>query len=245
MFQVIHHDAFDLYSNLCQEPLISGFLDRLYDHHYDTHCHSLRVGLLTVDLGMENHLSDHHLRLLGTAALLHDVGKLNIPASVLSKPGRLAPHEIALMRAHPWMGVQILGELFPKEVLGVVAAHHDYTRLSYLCPESFQGGDFYPCHSVNSSEHQPAAEGLSLPIPVTGVSAYPTPLEWVQIVAVADMYDAISSRRSYKPSFSNQQTSHALRVQFMGEPRFLHQVLWRNQGSTGGYGAADQSVHDY
>ena len=59
-------------------------------------------------------------------ALLHDVGKIDIPAEILNKPGRLSAEEWALMRSHPEAGVELLtGIDFPEDVVPVILSHHE------------------------------------------------------------------------------------------------------------------------
>ena len=59
-------------------------------------------------------------------ALLHDVGKINVPTEVLNKPGKLTPEERALMESHPVAGVELLKDVeFPWDVLPMVRSHHE------------------------------------------------------------------------------------------------------------------------
>ncbi|HEY7235782.1 MAG TPA: HD domain-containing phosphohydrolase [Gemmatimonadaceae bacterium] len=59
-------------------------------------------------------------------ALLHDVGKINVPTEVLNKPGKLTPEERALMETHPVAGVELLKDIeFPWDVLPMVRNHHE------------------------------------------------------------------------------------------------------------------------
>jgi putative nucleotidyltransferase with HDIG domain len=59
-------------------------------------------------------------------ALLHDVGKINVPTEVLNKPGKLTPEERAQMESHPVAGVDLLKDVeFPWDVLPMVRSHHE------------------------------------------------------------------------------------------------------------------------
>jgi putative nucleotidyltransferase with HDIG domain len=59
-------------------------------------------------------------------ALLHDVGKINVPTEVLNKPGKLTPEERALMESHPVAGVELLKDIeFPWDVVPMVRSHHE------------------------------------------------------------------------------------------------------------------------
>ena len=69
---------------------------------------------------------DERLARIGVGLLLHDIGKITIPADVLSKPGKLSPEEWELVRGHPAAGVELLSsDLIPAVVKGVVRSHHE------------------------------------------------------------------------------------------------------------------------
>ena len=111
-------------------------------------------------------------------ALLHDVGKLDIPADVLNKPGKLTDAEFALMRGHTEAGVALLADIeFPWDVRPVVLSHHERWD-----------GRGYP--------HRLAGDA----IPLTA-----------RILGVADVYDALTSVRSYKRAMSHDEATTILR----------------------------------
>ena len=70
--------------------------------------HSERVALLSRHLAQEIGLSDHEVEQIYMAGLLHDVGKIGVPESVLQKTGRLTPEEFEQMKKHPQIGARIL-----------------------------------------------------------------------------------------------------------------------------------------
>ena len=92
-----------------------------------TSYHSINVGTLSVLFGNYLGLSEGDLRLLGMGALLHDIGKMRVPASILNKSQRLDPQEMSLMRQHPDLGVAILEEAkgIPPQVREIIYAHHE------------------------------------------------------------------------------------------------------------------------
>jgi putative nucleotidyltransferase with HDIG domain len=111
-------------------------------------------------------------------ALLHDVGKLMIPAEVLNKPGKLNPEEWALIKSHPTAGVELLADIdFPWDVRPIVESHH----------ERWDGAG-YP--------HGLAGEA----IPLTA-----------RVLCIADVYDALTSKRSYKQAFSHDDAMEIMR----------------------------------
>ena len=69
---------------------------------------------------------DERLARIGVGLLLHDIGKITIPADVLNKPGKLSAEEWELVRGHPAAGVELLAsDLLPSVVKGVVRSHHE------------------------------------------------------------------------------------------------------------------------
>jgi HD-GYP domain-containing protein (c-di-GMP phosphodiesterase class II) len=93
-----------------------------------THRHSERVAALTAQLALELGLSESERQTAELSALLHDVGKIAVPDSILNKPGKLTPEEFAEMRKHPQHGAQILGNIQSptiEAVLPGVHSHHE------------------------------------------------------------------------------------------------------------------------
>jgi putative nucleotidyltransferase with HDIG domain len=93
-----------------------------------THRHSERVATLTSHLARELGLSEAERETAELSALLHDVGKIAVPDSILNKPGKLTPEEFAEMRKHPVHGARILGNIQSatvKAVLPGVQYHHE------------------------------------------------------------------------------------------------------------------------
>lgn len=88
--------------------------------------HSIRVGDLSAELGSALGLPKpalHHLRVGG---LLHDIGKIGIPDTILLKPGGLTDEERRLIQQHPTIGLRILESAqLPREVLQIVGGHHE------------------------------------------------------------------------------------------------------------------------
>ena len=111
-------------------------------------------------------------------ALLHDVGKLIVPAEVLNKPGKLTDEEWALMRQHPAAGVEMLADVeFPWDVAPMVRSHHERWD-----------GQGYP----------------------DGLAGEEIPLA-ARILCIADVYDALTTERSYKRAFSHLEAMEIMR----------------------------------
>ena len=93
-----------------------------------THRHSERVAALTAQLARELGLSDEERETAELSALLHDVGKIAVPDSILNKPGKLTPDEFAQMQKHPALGARILKNIQSATVEAVIPGvryHHE------------------------------------------------------------------------------------------------------------------------
>ena len=128
--------------------------------------HERRVGELAAAIGAEMGLTEHVVKGLRLAGYVHDVGKISVPAEILSKPTRLTPTEYELIKAHPQSGFEVLKNVdFPWPVAQIILQHHE--RLD---------GSGYP-GKLKGEE---------------------TLLE-ARVMAVADVVEAMSSHRPYRP----------------------------------------------
>jgi HD-GYP domain-containing protein (c-di-GMP phosphodiesterase class II) len=132
-------------------------------------------------------LSDEYIERIFIFSPLHDIGKIAIPDRVLLKPGRLAPDEEALMRTHPIRG---------REMIDSMLAHFQVGQL--------QGSDIL--RNIALFHHE-TIDGAGYP---NGLAGIDIPVE-ARIVAVADIFDALTSRRPYKPAWSNDDAFVLLR----------------------------------
>ena len=91
----------------------------------EARAHNLRVARLCVHIGRQLSMSASELRVLARAGLMHDIGKLGIPESVLEKHSPLDESEWILMRTHPEMGLNLLDRVgqSSREVLAVLYHH--------------------------------------------------------------------------------------------------------------------------
>lgn len=88
--------------------------------------HSERIAEYTVQFGEILGLMDDELENLRIASLLHDIGKVAVPDSILLKPGRLTPEEMKVMRQHPVVGEEICSPLKSfRQVLPAIRHHHE------------------------------------------------------------------------------------------------------------------------
>src|SRR2546427_2975078 len=104
-----------------------------------THCHVRRVQLYAMGMGEVFGLTKEEIAALKAGALLHDIGKLAVPAHIINKPGRLTPAEFDKMKIHTTVGAQILSRVeFPYPVTPIVRHHHEqWDGLGY--PDGLKG----------------------------------------------------------------------------------------------------------
>jgi HD-GYP domain-containing protein (c-di-GMP phosphodiesterase class II) len=95
-------------------------------HDFSTFTHSANVAtfctLLAYELGVRDR---EELQRIAAAGMLHDVGKLEIPAAILNKPGKLTKEEFVIVKLHPTRGFQMLRDHFTPEQLMFVYQHHE------------------------------------------------------------------------------------------------------------------------
>jgi HD-GYP domain-containing protein (c-di-GMP phosphodiesterase class II) len=107
-------------------PVAQRFVALLDHKDPITRDHVVRVGELAVRTGERAGMRGTKLRNLGLAALFHDVGKLEIPESILNKPGALTEDEMAVIRTHPAIGERLmLGEAELAPAAPFVRSHHE------------------------------------------------------------------------------------------------------------------------
>ena len=91
----------------------------------DTRFHSATVNEIVSAFALVLELSDEQTRVLETAALVHDVGKIGVPDDVLLKPARLSAAERAMIEEHPALGERLLRPADMPEILQSVRHHHE------------------------------------------------------------------------------------------------------------------------
>jgi len=89
--------------------------------------HQRRVTQLACAIAREMGLAEEQIEGIRMAGLVHDIGKMTIPAEILSNPGRLNDLQYGLIRAHPQVGHDILRQAieFPWPLAGIVLQHHE------------------------------------------------------------------------------------------------------------------------
>jgi putative nucleotidyltransferase with HDIG domain len=88
--------------------------------------HQHRVAKLACSIGRELGLSENQIEGVRVAGTLHDIGKIYVPAEILSRPGRLRQNEINLVKDHAQVGYDLLSTIeFPWPVAQIVLQHHE------------------------------------------------------------------------------------------------------------------------
>ncbi len=88
--------------------------------------HQKRVALLVEAISKELGMNEEEIDTLKTIVMIHDIGKISIPVSILSKPGPLSKLEYDMIRTHPQVGYDILKEIeFPWPITDIVLQHHE------------------------------------------------------------------------------------------------------------------------
>ena len=128
------------------ESALESLLSRLEADQPDTYNHALAVEALSIDVAQQVSLCEPLPGELRLGALLHDVGKLEVPVRILRKQGSLTAREWVTMRRHPGIGVRLLSPIVRSaEALAIVLSHH----------ERWDGGG-YPHHLAGSGIPLPA-----------------------------------------------------------------------------------------
>ena len=104
--------------------VVGSLIDSTRRHDGYTAEHSIRTSKLSRDIGTSMGLSSEAVEQVQLAALLHDIGKIGVPRSVLHKNGSLDQAEISLVRLHPILGASILSTITELRALAPLVMHH-------------------------------------------------------------------------------------------------------------------------
>ncbi len=103
--------------------------------------HQERVTQLATAIAKELDMDGHRLEGLKMAGVIHDLGKISVPAEILSKPGRITETEFGLIKVHPQVGYDILKDIdFPWAIAQIVLQHHEKMDGSGY-PQALSGND--------------------------------------------------------------------------------------------------------
>ena len=132
--------------------------------------------LLNTDFGKG--LSEDEINDIAIASIMHDVGKIAIPDAILNKPGRLTPEEYEIMKTHTIKGAELLEKI----------------------PQLRENSSYRYAYDIARHHHE-RWDGRGYPDGLKGndISV------WAQVTSLADVYDALISKRVYKPSFTPEK----------------------------------------
>ena len=162
-------------TEMCNTPFVIDCMLKLKKYDEATYLHSLRVGLYCMLIGYIMKLDNEFIKELGTAGLLHDIGKKFIPKEIINKQGKLDNLEMNVIQAHVANSTFYIKQKYNfknENILLGVYQHHE--RLD---------GSGYPRHLIS--------EEISVP---------------GRIIAIADVLEAYSSKRSYHEGRTIKQT---------------------------------------
>ncbi|QDV64088.1 HD domain-containing phosphohydrolase [Crateriforma conspicua] len=152
--------------------------------------HVMRVGRYSAIIAKALGFTEDQLRDLELAAQLHDLGKIGISDTILNKPGKLTDEEYDVIKTHCQIGVQIIKPI-----------EHDGSSEAATIQHAMSGGTTSPVldlASVIAATHHEKWNGRGYPY---GLRGEDIPIEG-RIVAVADVFDALTSKRSYKDALT-------------------------------------------
>ncbi len=184
----IQEDAGKIVEDLLAGEVMLGLNSlKTYDNY--TFQHSIDVTVVSVMIGRKLGLPQRRLRDLSIGCLLHDIGKTFIPKEILNKPDMLTPAEFERMKSHASIGFELVRGVPSIGILPphVVFQHHEK-----------QNGKGYPRGLSGNNRLDISDEPRTIHL-------------YGSIVAVADVYDALSSDRPYRPALPAEKAVSILR----------------------------------
>ncbi len=185
----------DLVEQTMSQPGASLLLATVKGHDEYTYYHSVNTSIYALALGRLIGLDEERLVPLGMGALLHDIGKVGVAASILQHPGRLDAAQWEEIKLHPQSGAEAILAASGRgqEVAAVIALEH-HARFDGTGYPKVGNPHTHP-HDDGNGHRQPSRGGLHF---------------YSRMVSVADTYDAITTRRSYRRAETPNRALHVL-----------------------------------
>lgn len=177
-------------NQVMQREKINNMLIHIFSHvveerNHESGNHTLHVQMITnlllnqlVKHTDRYHLTETDIAMISSVSALHDIGKITIPESILNKPGRLTPEEWEIMKEHTVNGDAFLRDIPIDQNEKLMITAHEICRHHH---ERYDG-----------SGYPDGLKGEDIPISA-------------QVVALADVYDALTSDRCYKKAFLHEE----------------------------------------
>lgn len=179
--------------------MISNYL--LYENKKLTKKHQKGTAELCVLFAKEMKLSQNDEKILETCGKYHDIGKYDLPNKIINKPGSLTDQEREIIKRHPRLGfIRLLNNDELEIVRKIIVKHHEYSMTPY--PRS--GEDRRS--KKRGVERRSFNEKIDL---------------FAQILSLCDIYNALSSVRSYKSSFSRDKIFKIINAEFTGDKKLV------------------------
>jgi len=175
----------------------------------ETGAHVIRVGAISAELyeqyarrqGISAKEIEKERDVLRMAAMMHDVGKVGIPDAILKKPGRFTKDEFDIMKEHAVFGARLFLDRktdFDEAAFDVILNHHErWDGTGYPGHVNVATGAPLPGYELSNGKAR-GKRGLEIPL-------------FGRIAAIADVYDALLSKRVYKEAWSEEDTFRILR----------------------------------
>jgi len=163
-----------------------------------TQGHETRVAELATMIAVEMGLPKDEIEGVEMAALLHDIGKMSVPAEILSKPGPLSQQQFALIQCHPKDGYEILQAIdFPWPVAEAVLQHHERMNGTGY-PRGLHGDEICVIARILAvadvveavSSHRPYRPALGIETAIAAISEHPEEFDQVVTAALLSVYES-------------------------------------------------------
>ena len=186
----------NLLEQVIAQPEAGLLLTTVKSHHEYTFYHSVNTSIMAIGLGRLIGLDGDDLLVLGLGSLLHDIGKIGVPAAILQHPGRLDPDGWREIKRHPLIGAEMI-------LAATAPEHHDAAVIAFEHHAGYDGRGYptIPHHHDHDHGHDHAPSGTKAGDRLHLFS---------RLTAVVDTYDAITTRRSYRRAEKPSRALHAL-----------------------------------
>lgn len=176
----LYNKLFETYNNLTNSTLqtLQAIVDIIESKDIFTKDHTKRVMIISTEIAKKMNIDEEFLKALIAGTVVHDIGKIGIPDNILNKPGRLTDEEFEIMKKHTIIGYNIVKQMyFPWPNVSDQKLLKKYGGI----PECVR----YHHEKWDGTGYPDGLKGEEIPV-------------LARIIAVADVFDALMSKRQYK-----------------------------------------------